>query len=199
MPDEPGSTTTSPPTDGGAPAGTAPTVPAGSAAAPPPASGSAAPSPVSDDREFSAEERALLANARDPEAVRSMLRAVRAREREAERAIRTAEAAQKKIDDAAKTELERERDARLAAERERDELRRARLALDVAAAEGIPEFADLLRGDTKDKLQREAAALRERVKSSAGNHDLGAGSRLANGAATGASFDDLIRRKAGYR
>ena len=197
MPDEPGSTSTSPP-EGGTPTGTTPIAPAGSAAAPSPT----APPPTSpDDSDLSAEDRALLASVRDPDAVRSMLRAVRARERDAERAIRTAEAAQKKIDDATKSELERERDARLVAERERDELRRARLAQDVAAAEGIPEFADLLRSDTKDKLQREAAALRERVRpdGSHSGHDLGAGSRLGNGAAGGASFDDLIRRKAGYR
>jgi hypothetical protein len=195
MPDENGTSSTSPP-DGGSPTGNTPNAPAGTAAPPP--SATAPPAPGADDGEFNAEERALLANARDPDAMRSMLAYVRGREREADKAIKQAEAAQKRIDDAAKTELERERDARLVAERERDELRRARLALDVAAAEGIPEFADLLRGDTKEKLQREAAALRERVKPSAGSVDLGAGSRLANGSASGATFDDLIRRKAGY-
>jgi hypothetical protein len=196
MPDDPGTSSTSP-TDGGSPTGTTPNAPAGTAA-PPPVATAPPPPAAPDDGEFNAEERALLANARDPDAMRSMLRYVRGREREADKAIKAAEAAQKRIDDAAKTELERERDARLAAERERDELRRARLAQDVAAAEGIPEFADLLRGDTKEKLQREAAALRERVKPSAGAVDLGAGSRLANGSASGATFDDLIRRKAGY-
>jgi hypothetical protein len=196
-------TSTSPPSP---PSGSQP--PAGPASTAPPASGAPAPdtrppAPVPGDEEFSPTERVLIAEARNPDAVRSMLRTERGERRDAEARLKAAEAKLAEIDNANKTEIEREREARTKAEQELTELRREKLAMDVAAAEGIPEFAKYLHADTKERLTREAQQLREALERDAQARgvrraDLGAGSRLANGGAGDqGGFDALIRRKAG--
>lgn len=130
-----------------------------------------------------------------------------AQETEAEKALRKAlnserqlkSAAEKRLkalEDAGKSELEREREGRLTAEKERDELRTSVLRSKVAAKHDLPaELADRLQGDDEAALEEDAKRLAELVTPVG---DMGA--RRGGAQGTGGSADDMnaqIRRMAG--
>jgi hypothetical protein len=121
--------------------------------------------------------------------------------RKLERNARDHDRERRQREDAAKTEVEREREGRVAAESENAVLKRERLATQIATAKGLPlTFAARLQGDTREDMERDADELLKALGRSGSRApvDFGSGSRIDGQPASGSDgFSATLRRAAG--
>jgi len=114
-----------------------------------------------EEEELEGAEQLGDAGKRALDAMKARLKAERARIKELEPLAAKA----READEAAKTQAQKDAEAKAAVERERDEARADLLRMQVAAAKGLPaELAVRLRGSTEDELAKDADELLKLVK-----------------------------------
>jgi len=177
----------------GEPAGgvTPPAPPAGTGVTPSPP----APEPDPARREAGGDQgdddQAQRDAALDREELTKALNRERRTRREADRELKRLRDAEAARTDAEKTELQRATERAEAAEARLASMERAALAQQVAREEGIPDWADELRGDDARALRTHAQRIRERLGRVAPGMDGGA--RGLGVPPAPQSMDDLIR------
>lgn len=141
----------------------------------------------------------LLRDARNPDAVRSALKAEREAAAAAKKEAEEARAKVKEYEDRDKTEQQKKEEAAAAATKRADDLEAKLLRYEVAAAKNIPlNQAHRLQGSSKEELENDADEFLKSLKT--GGNGGGSDSGFDGGARSDApagSMDELIRRAAG--
>lgn len=155
-----------------------------------------------DDEETEGAEQLGDAGKRALDAMKAKLKAERARIKELEPLAAKA----READEAAKSQAQKDAEARAAVERERDEARMELLRMNVAMSKGLtPELAARLRGNTEAELAKDADELLKLVtppaqqSSSRPVADLRPGALPAGDNSKPFNADDWIRDRAHRR